>query len=148
MCVIFNHILKLRGRCVIYTHLFYIRWNQILKKVLATRIMLAPQKENVCSNFHGTERNLKSFEEISCHRKKFSDTEQILLSQEEISCHGKKFAFTARKNLLSREDIFHKKYFSCETKFIFFLWNNMYLLLGSMQVLYKQVFPNFGPPPP
>ena len=69
----------------------------MLQKVSATRIVFIPQKEIMCKSIHATGRNFQSFEEISCHRKKFPDTGPILLSQEEISCHGKKFAFTAKK---------------------------------------------------
>ena len=91
--------------CDFYSTFFYIRWNKILQKVPATRIMFLPQKEIVCKSLGATGRNFLSFEEISCHRKKIPVTGRNFLTQDESCCHRKKFALTAKNTC-------HRKTFS------------------------------------
>ena len=74
ICVIF--LSNLRQRCQIFTQFFNIRWNRILQKVPATRMIFLPQKEIVCRNFNGTGRNFLSQEEISWHRTNLAVTEK------------------------------------------------------------------------
>ena len=68
---------KLQQRCVIFTHFFNSRWNKILQKGSATRMMFLPQKK-LCV------RAFVQLEAISCLLKKFLVTGRKLLSQEEI----------------------------------------------------------------
>ena len=103
---------KLPQMCVIFAHLFNIRWNKILQKAPATRTMFLPQKEIVCKSLHATGRNFLFFEEISCHRVKIPVTRRYFLILDESFCHRKKFALTAKKIFLSQENIFcHRKKF-------------------------------------
>ena len=118
MCDFSSHLKIMTKVRDFYSIFFHIRWNKILQKVPATRIMFLPHKEIVCKNFHATGRNFLSFEmfcsvtgkyflsqeAISCYSKKFPVTVRNFLLQYEISSHSKKFPVTVR-NFLSQEKI-------------------------------------------
>ena len=132
ICVIF--LSNLRQRCQIFTQFFNIRWNRILQKVPATRIMFLPKKEIVCKSYCATGRLILPFEEITCHRKQCPVKVPNLLSQEKISVTGRNWSreifflcdkvnFFSCKRICSsfcnkHSSFVNQQYFSCHKSFI------------------------------
>ena len=101
-----------KGMWFLFNIFLKIRWNKILQKVPATRIMVLPHKEIVCTSFRATGRNFLSFENKFCHRKKISFTGRNVLAQDESCRHRKKFALIAKKILLQENSFYHRKQFT------------------------------------
>ena len=99
---------------------FNIRWNKILQKVPATRIMILPQKEIVYKSLHASRQKIPvTGRNLAVTGINLLSQQKNCLSQENIFCHRRQFPVTVT-NFLSQEEIFHKKYFSCDIKLIFF----------------------------